>query len=632
MSRSTTGRDTTARKWRARILIADADPSMRAWLREALGDRHRVQEVDSAAMTLRTLAEWPAHVLIVGNQLADMPGARLLAHVRQLDERGQLCLFVAESEPGQHVPAPEDEAVFYVLNRLVPKEDVLALVGSAIERYAPHLANDQEALSSPDDAARIQRILEFARRLALQRDLGGATRVTVSAVSDLAAADRAYCLYYDRASGALWSEGADNEFEGTAASGIAGFAARTGTSIYAPRAANDSRYDRRVDDPAGRGNERLLAQPIRGPDGQVHAVLVAVRGVNEPEFDDATRAMVASLAEQTGPLLHQLALQVEAQSVLDDATAQAAGTDGDLFRREAIEAHLAHRKHGDVVRISPAWVRWSYWLIAAILLVGGAYLFIGRMGEYSRGSAVVRMTGRTEITARDPGSIERVAVTQGEHVDTGQLLVRLHGADEIAELERMRDEFDDQLAKYLRNPSDKSIGTALSTLRGQKERAEKRLEELEYRAPHAGTVSDLRIRVGQHLSPGEVIMSIISNETELSVIAFMPGRDRPQLHPGQTMRIALDGYRDAYQDLTIDSVQNDVIGPAEARRYLPVKLADTVPIMGPVVLVRSQLPTTDFTSDGTTFQYHDGMSASAEVRMRTRRIIEVIIPGLKDLW
>ena len=56
------------------------------------------------------------------------------------------------------------------------------------------------------------------------------------------------------------------------------------------------------------------------------------------------------------------------------------------------------------------------------------------------------------------------------------------------------------------------------------------------------------------------------------------------------LRLEIQGYRYAYQHLTVDSVGDEVVGPAEARRYLGDEIADAVQFAGPVVRVEAHLP------------------------------------------
>ena len=57
---------------------------------------------------------------------------------------------------------------------------------------------------------------------------------------------------------------------------------------------------------------------------------------------------------------------------------------------------------------------------------------------------------RQELTATAPGTVAAVAVRPGERVAAGQVLVRLYGAQELAELRRIEQEFDLRLLERLR--------------------------------------------------------------------------------------------------------------------------------------------------------------------------------------
>ncbi len=609
------------------MLIADADADNVERLQSILAGRFRVQVAATGAAALAHLASHPVHVLIVGPALGDMSGVALLAAVREQDPAGEVSLLMASDEPGADNDSPDHDRVFYVLKPSVPPSDVTALVTSAAAQargHAPHAA-----VATREDASRIQRILEVSRRLAVQRDLESAARVAVNAVLEFADATRAYCLFYDADSGSLWSEIENSGVEdGHATRGLAGYAARTGQPAVCHQARIDSRFDQATDDPPGRGDERILAQPVIGPDGQVHAVLIAVRTHAQPAFDDEATALLASLGELAGPLMHQLALRIEAESFLAE---QASAAGGDLFRREAVAAYQTRGEQGDVVRISPGWVRWSYWVMVAMLIAGAVYLFVGTVDEYSAGPAVIRTSGRIDVTAKRAGTIMSTHIAPGQRVAKGQILARFYNADEVAELDRIETQFDLQLVKFLRNPSDEIATRALTALRTQKQRARTHLEQRVARAPDDGVVSDVRIRPGQHLAPGDIIMSLTKQASQMNVIVLLPGADRPRIRRGMTLRLEISGYRYAYQSVVIESVSDEVVGPASARRYLGAQIADSIAIRGPVVLVHARLPSRSFDADGKTYQYHDGMLGSGEVRIQSERIITALIPGLKKL-
>ncbi len=98
------------------------------------------------------------------------------------------------------------------------------------------------------------------------------------------------------------------------------------------------------------------------------------------------------------------------------------------------------------------------------------------------------------------------------------------------------------------------------------------------------------------------------------------------------MRLELEGYRYAYQRLTVDSVGDEIVGPEEARRYLGEEIADAVSFEGPVVLVTAHLPSRTFRASGRTFELHGGMWGSAEVPVRSERILFILLPPLKSAF
>src|SRR5262249_35358042 len=147
------------------------------------------------------------------------------------------------------------------------------------------------------------------------------------------------------------------------------------------------------------------------------------------------------------------------------------------------------------------------------------------------------------------------------------------------------------------------------------ETAKTALEDRLIRSPGAGVVTDVRVRPGQHVEPGDIVASLADGNADLEIVALLPGADRPQLKVGMPLRLELQGYQYAYQQLTIDSVSQDVISPNEAKHVLGPDFAD-LPIGGPVVMVRGHLPSSEFTVDGRTYRYHDGMEGTAEVPVR----------------
>lgn len=605
------------------MLIADANMAHVDWLAGILAGEFEVTRVHDSARAVAALQGMSPHILIVGSKLNDMPGANLIAQLAQFEAHQNVAMmFLADPRSG--APIPQDDSLYYVLRPDMSTDDVHAIISSAIVG-----GNWSELQATPDQAARLQRMLEVPRQFALQRDLSGATRVATNALIEFLGADRADCLFYDHGSGSLWNEGEGEEkYQGggrdlPARFGLAGFAARTGQPVCVARAKDDPRYHRDIDDPAGNGEERILVQPVAGSDGQIHAVVIAIRGARGEPFSAEDRSLVSWLASQIGPLTGQLALQLEAESVIEEAREQE-----QIFRQEAMNANASLTRRGDVVRVSPAWVSWLYWLLVALLASMVAFALIGRVNEYSAGPAIVVDSGLTDLTSPVAGNVVSVDIEPGAKVEAGQVLARLYSADEASQLTRVDGEWRTRLREYLAAPADLKVRSALGSLRAERERA---LERLTIRAKHAGTVSDVRVTPGQTVVPGQTLVSVARGEGELSVIALLPGGDRPLLRAGMPLRLQITGQRQATQELEVGSVSSEVVGPAEAAGLLGAQLADSVPVSGPVVVVRAKLASRTFEVDGESYQFHHGMQGLAEAQLRSESILATLIPALKEL-
>jgi membrane fusion protein (multidrug efflux system) len=597
-----------------RILIALDDADALNWLFGVLFEHFDLSVRESAAEAVTELAAHPPEALIVGPALTDMSGPDFIDLVRQRGGAPPVLGLVAPGSEGWC----DDLDLFYAIHRSLGPADVREVVASAA-RARRDVAGD---LKTTADAQEIQHALALARRIALQRDVDATARLVVEATAELAVAERAQCLFYDAASGTLWSS-EDDDREHRAAAGIAGFAARTGAAVTVARVGDDPRFAAAIDDPEARGDEHLIAQPARAPDGSVHAVLIAVRSAAAPPFHGRAQKLLALLAEHVGPVLHQLELEAEAESVLEGEE-----SGDELFRSEALSSRAAERDFGDLLRLSPAWIGYAYWLVVAAFVAAGAYAAIGRIDEYSAGPAVIEISGRTELTAPRSVVVGAIPVKSGQTVTRGEALVRFQDTDQEVELARVEHQWEAGLRDYLAHPQDPGARKALASLRAERDKARAQMAQRVLRAPKDGVVTDLRIREGQHLDPGQTVLSLASGDGRVTVTALLPGKDRPLLEPGNQMLVELVGYRDVHQTIPIESVDDEVVGPQEASRFLGQQLQGSIPIDGPVVLVRGRLPRRSFVLEDTSYDYHDGMAARAEVAVRRRSILRALVPAL----
>lgn len=612
----------------------------------AAGEIAEAGGLDAAVIRARSedevhelLAENEIAVLCLGPELSGERAQKLLTGVLERHSRHQGCNVVLSTGPGLELfeDLVSADRIYYLTQKPPPRADVLHILKSGLEAYRSRRSRADE----PDDEEAIatHRVLKATERTARQTGVELAVAATVEAVEDLTLADRAAVLLYDPASDTLWNRRPETEGEKreSAAAGLVSFVVRTKSAVRLDQVGSDPRYDPEADNDEGPPEERFLAAPITDPAsaGRVWGVLVALRAPRREPFSAADQESLRLLAEKLAPTYGRFLLQAE----IEERTARRHGVWGSdagrIFREEALEHHVrGFDERGNLLQIAPGWTTWAYRLLLAVFVTGVVFSVVGSIPEYASGPAVVRLEGQTDVTAKIAGSVDSVEVGPGRRVAAGEILARLYGAAEEAELERARREFELGLANRLRHPADAGAAQVLVGLRLQKQIAEKRLEERSVAAPHAGTVGDVWIQRGQHLAPGEVILSLHRDgeDRRLSVVALLSGHARPLVAPGMPLRLELEGYSYVYQHLTVESVGEESVGPAEARRFLGPGIGDAVRLDGPVFVVTARLPSPTFEVGGRTYAYHDGILGRAEVKVRSERILLALVPGLKSLW
>ncbi len=621
---------------------------------DAAGELSSLLEPEITVLTARTkqealefLGRPDVVVLCLGEQISGGLAQRFLGEVLSTHPSRDIYNVVlsAGSELELFQDFIDDDQLYYLTQMPPPPRAVGNILRSAVARYLAPVPQGVEAEADNDWADSAQRVLDLVGHLALEA-ADQIPALTAQEAEGLLDADRALCLVYDPASETLWTRraGASEERRESATAGLVSYVARTGTVVRLDHVGDDPRYDPEADNDRGAPEERFLAAPVvspvpighRGADrvpGGVLAVVVALRAASRPPFSRRERDRLLFLAQQIAPVFSRWTLQSRLNDLASQRLAAPSHQTAEIFRREALEHHArGFGDQGKVLQISPSWTRWAYRLLLAVFATAVLYLLTGSLDEYAAGPAVVRLDGRTEVTATVPGTVSLVAVEAGQRVATGQLLARFDDAQEVAERDRIRRELELGLIHRLRDPADASAARALSGLRAQEQLATARLEARSVRAPGPGLVSDLRIRPGQHLSAGQVILSLLGEGGERSIVAMFPGHYRPLIEPGLPLRLELDGYRYAYQHLVVDRIDNEVVGPAEARRFLGAGVGDAVALSGPLVLAYARLPAATFESDGRIYEYRDGIQGTAELRVRTAGLLPSLLPALKALF
>jgi hypothetical protein len=607
-----------------RVLLAGFGDDDVAEVRALLAEDCRVATVRSVRQE--------AAVLCLGPLLSPIEARHAIAETAGAAGPGPLVLLTAAGpDPAMFQDLIDADRLFYLSPGEPPPRDLAALIRGALQRRRAAGAEEEAPVG-------LLQALNAARRVAAQSDLASAGDLLQLAAAESVDADRVYCLLYDPEGEFLWSRAsglAREERQESPAVGLVSFVVRTGRPVRVERAIDDPHFEREADDPLGERCEHLLAIPVRAPESgaPVLAVLCAVRDPGRAPFTAADEAALALLADTVAPSLAQLALATRLEAASRRDAGEARARFARIFREEALEHHAAAgaavNAAGDWLRLSPRWTAATFWLLAALVVAFLAFAAASTIEEHSSGPAVVRLTGRTEVTASQPGLVTAVEVSPGDRVTAGHVLVRFQNAREAAELAHLEREWELQLVERLRDLSALSPAQALIGLRAERDLARARLEERVVRAPRDGIVGDLRCRPDQQVAAGDILLSLTGAGSRPMLTVLFPGEHRPLLRPGMPLNLELRGYAHAPQHLTIAAVSDEVVGPEEAKRLLGPDVATAVPLNGPLVRVEAFFPRPTFEARGERYALHDGMWGTAEVPVRSESLFVALVPGLR---
>lgn len=439
-------------------------------------------------------------------------------------------------------------------------------------------------------------IYSWIRRLALQADLLGADKVLREAFTDLTSA-LSVAVVYPGADG-LWTLGQEDEIP------------KEATPLVAVAQARRAMI----------ASHTALIPVVTS--SETVAVIVLTRNPRNPGFHPIEQVAAVALARESAAILHHLAM-----AHLQKAS-EIAADQGGLYRGEALEAHRTRGNEGVPVNLSPSWVKRTYPILVVTILIAVACSIFITVPTYSSGIGVVMFAG-TSITSPTGGTVEEVLVKPGQEVGKDTVLVRLHSAEQDAELRQIQKEADNATIMYLFDQQDettkKTLHSALTRVVREQDRVESRL----VRAKQAGIVSDVRVRPGQQLTPGDHVALIVEPDVVPEVWAFLPGKDRPRLRPGQNLQVQITGYTKKPERAEMTSVASELLGPAEAAKIVGPQFADAIKLApGSYVWVKAKLPGKTFKTQHHTLYYHHGMLAKTEVKIQKKPFLVTLLPAL----
>lgn len=465
---------------------------------------------------------------------------------------------------------------------------VPGLVPAPEQRAAPTLLGKTPVLERD--------VFQLARRIALQADLLEAMRVLRHGLSRLTDSSDATCVFFDAALCSAWEVP-----DGSGRPGL------------------DDQLQQLVAWVASSGQRAVLGHALIEPVGlaPARAVFVIRRPPTSAVYGDLEIATVTAIAAAVVGLIGHFVVEHVARRE------QARRNARSPLRPAAPPSATAAL--GCVVPTARTWTRWAYPTLVGLIAAMIAAAATIQVPTYSTGVSTITVEGEP-VTSLMPGTVSEVLVAPGAQVTAGTPVVRLRALEEAAELAASEADHRDALAASRERPGDDSAHNALDAAATRWRRAKAIVEGHTLRAPSAGIVSDIRVRPGQLVTPGAPIMRI-SPRAEPSVVALLPGSDRPRLEAGMTLQLELSGRHSPRAQAVIDAIDSQVIGPEEVRRRLGDPIGDALPVNAPVVIVRAHLTARASEAGGRAYEFHDGVLGKAEVEIDHQSLLRVLLHG-----
>jgi multidrug resistance efflux pump len=457
---------------------------------------------------------------------------------------------------------------------------------------------DPLAIPTPPELA--GPIYSYIRRLALQADLPGADRVLRDALAELTSSLSCSIVYPGQ--DGLWTLGEDEEIPRDAQPLVAVATARR--ALIA---------------------SHLALIPVVTTTETV-AVITLTRNARQPAYQVIEQVAMVALAREAAPILHHLAVQhlQRASEIKADK--------GSLYRGEALEAHRTRGQEGTLVQLSPTWVKRAYPLLLITMIAAIAFAVFIRVPTYSSGTAVIVFEGSMSVTASAGGTVEKVLVKENEAVKKGDALLRLSSPEEVAQLAQAETEWRDTQIQFLFDQSDAQITKSLMTAATARDHALARVEARTVRAPRDGVVTNLHVKEGLAVQLGSYVLQLTDENSEIEVLAYLPGRDGPRIREKMGLQLELDGYTKARAIASITHVQSDAVSGTEAAKLGGDMLSESIAKelqAGTWIAVRARLPTRTFKTEHNTYHYHHGMHAKVEVKIQSKPFLVTLLPALE---
>jgi membrane fusion protein (multidrug efflux system) len=156
-----------------------------------------------------------------------------------------------------------------------------------------------------------------------------------------------------------------------------------------------------------------------------------------------------------------------------------------------------------------------------------------------------------DLTVEAAGIVREIGFSSNERVEEGQLLLRLDGAVQAADLEAATTQLETEELNLQRTRDLQSRGVATSvslegaqaayrSAQAQVARVSALLDQRSLAAPFSGTIGLPRVDVGEYVSPGTAITTLQDIDS-MRVDFSLPEQQLPHVFIGQSVSVRIEG-------------------------------------------------------------------------------------------
>lgn len=348
------------------------------------------------------------------------------------------------------------------------------------------------------------------------------------------------------------------------------------------------------------------------------------RNPRNPAYHPIEQIAMIALAREAGAIIHHLVIQhmQHQREVQMDK--------GSLYRGEALEAHRTRGTEGEVINLSPTWVKRCYPLLCFAIIIGLAASIMISVPTYSSGMGIIMYPSKTTGSPA-AGTIESIKVKPGQEVKAGDIVATLNSENERIELENAVTEYDNIKFAFLFDQTDENARKSLAAAAARVEKAKAVMATKVIRAKHSGVVGELKTKDGKGVTPGGPIISVYEKNALPELVAFLPGSDISRVKIKQTAQVELIGYKRARDMVPVTEVTREVIAGEDVERYVGAANMQALKLGAAgtnYVVIKAKMPGY-FTTEKTKRPFYHGMLAKVEVEVQNKPFLATLLPAIE---